>query len=132
VRAIMRHPYHMFCTDGLLGGSPHPRVYGSYPRVLGRYVREERVLDLADAVRRMTGFPAQRLGLRDRGLLREGNFADITVFDPATVIDRATYANPRQYPIGICQVIVNGQLVVQDQRVTGAVAGRVLRKGRDG
>jgi N-acyl-D-amino-acid deacylase len=132
VRAIMRHPYHMFCTDGLLGGSPHPRVYGSYPRVLGRYVREERVLDLADAVRRMTGFPAQRLGLRDRGLLREGNFADITVFDPATVIDRATYANPRQYPVGICQVIVNGQLVVQDQQATGAVAGRVLRKGRDG
>lgn len=132
VRAIMRHPYHMFCTDGLLGGSPHPRVYGSYPRVLGRYVREERVLDIADAVRRMTGFPAQRLGLKRRGMLREGYYADITVFDPATVIDRATYANPRQFPVGISHVLVNGKLVVEDERATGTVAGRVLRKGSAG
>lgn len=131
VRRIMQHPYQMFCTDGLLGGSPHPRVYGSYPKVLGRYVREEGVLELADAVRRMTAFPAQRLGLTRRGLLQEGYYADITVFDPETVIDRATYENPRQFPIGITHVMVNGQMVVEDERPTGATAGRVLRKGRD-
>ncbi len=132
VRAIMQHPYHMFCTDGLLGGSPHPRVYGSFPRVLGRYVREHHVLDLANAIRHMTAFPAQRLGLKNRGLLREGFHADITVFDPETVLDRATYENPRQFPVGIKYVMVNGKLVVEDERATGVVAGRVLRKGRDG
>jgi len=132
VREIMRHPYHMACTDGLLGGTPHPRVYGSYPRILGRYVREQGALELADAIRRMTSHPAQRLGLRDRGLLRPGYFADITVFDPDTVIDRATYQAPRQFPVGIRHVVVNGTPVVTDERATGAVAGRVLRKGRDG
>jgi N-acyl-D-amino-acid deacylase len=131
VRAIMQHPYHMFCTDGLLGGSPHPRVYGSFPRVLGRYVRDEQVLGLADAIRRMTGFPAQRLGLKQRGLLREGFYADVTVFDPETVIDRATYDNPRQFPVGIKHVLVNGRQVIANEQTTGAVAGRVLRKGRD-
>ncbi|MDP2872915.1 MAG: D-aminoacylase [Bacillota bacterium] len=131
VRDVMRHPYQMVCTDGLLGGTPHPRVYGSFPRVLGRYVREEKVLDLAGAVRKMTSFPAQRLGLAKRGLLREGYFADVTVFNPDTVIDRATYAEPRQFPVGIEHVIVNGVPVVSAGRTTGRVAGKVLRKGQD-
>jgi N-acyl-D-amino-acid deacylase len=131
VRLIMRHPYHMFCTDGLLGGTPHPRVYGSFPRVLGRYVREQGWLELPDAIRRMTSYPAQRLGLRQRGMLRHGYYADVTVFDPETVIDRATYEHPRQYPVGILHVIVNGKLVVDAGSATGAVAGRVLRRGRD-
>jgi len=131
VRAIMRHPLHTVSTDGLLSGSPHPRVYGSFPRILGHYVRDEKVLSLAEAVHHMTGSPARRLGLRQRGLIREGYFADITVFDPGTVIDRATYANPKQFPIGITHVLVNGRLVVDDERVCGALAGRVLRKGRD-
>jgi len=131
VREIMRHPYQMFCTDGLLGGTPHPRVYGTFPRVLGRYVRDEKVLELADAVRRMTSHPAQRLGLIRRGMLREGYFADVVVFDPARVIDRATYEQPRQFPAGIEHVIVNGIPVVRDEQTTGKVAGRVLRRGRD-
>jgi N-acyl-D-amino-acid deacylase len=129
VREIMRHPYQMFCTDGLLGGTPHPRVYGTYPRVLGHYVREQKVLGLPDAVRRMTSHPAQRLGLRRRGMLREGYFADVTIFDPARLIDRATYANPRQFPAGIMHVIVNGAPVVRNEQATGKVAGRVLRRG---
>lgn len=132
VREIMRHPYQAFCTDGLLGGTPHPRAYGSYPRVLGRYVRELGWLELSDAIRRMTSGPAQRLGLRRRGLLRPGYYADVTVFDPAAVIDRATYEQPRQYPAGIDYVVVNGQLVVDNGRSTGAAAGRVLRRGREG
>jgi N-acyl-D-amino-acid deacylase len=131
VREIMRHPYQMVCTDGLLGGRPHPRVYGSFPRVLGHYVRNEKVLNLAQAVRKMTSFPAQRLGLTRRGLLREGYYADVTVFNPDTVIDRATYAEPRQFPVGIEHVIVNGVPVVSAGQTTGKVAGRVLRKGRD-
>lgn len=131
VREIMRHPCQMVCTDGLLGGRPHPRVYGSFPRVLGRYVREEKVLSLAEAVRKMTSFPARRLGLAGRGMLREGYYADVTVFDPETVIDRATYTEPHQFPAGIVHVIVNGVPAVSDGRTTGRIAGRVLRKGRD-
>jgi N-acyl-D-amino-acid deacylase len=127
----LRHPQGMFCTDGLLGGKPHPRVYGTFPRILGRYVRERKDLILEEAVRKMTSFPAQRFGLGDRGLISEGRAADIVVFDPETVIDRATYEDPRQFPEGIRHVIVNGVHSVAEGRFTGKRGGRVLRKGGD-
>jgi N-acyl-D-amino-acid deacylase len=122
------HPLGMICTDGLLGGRPHPRVYGTFPRVLGRYVRERKNLTLEEAIRKMTSLPARRLGLKDRGILAEGNYADIVVFDPATVTDRATYDNPRQYPLGIRHVIVNGVLSVEGGEHTGKLGGRVLKR----
>lgn len=127
---LMRSNYGMIGTDGALSlpgdGSPHPRAFGTYPRVLGRYVREQGALPLESAIRKMTSFPAQRLGLQDRGLVREGMVADLTVFDPKTVIDRATYTEPRQNPIGIEYVMVSGQLVVDRGTVTGARPGQVL------
>ncbi|MFQ6053419.1 MAG: amidohydrolase family protein, partial [Candidatus Bathyarchaeia archaeon] len=136
VRRIMRHPLHMVGTDAssvastgpFARGKPHPRHFGTYPRVLGRYVREYGVLRLEDAVRRMTSFPAQRFGILDRGLIRPGMWADITIFDPETVIDRATYENPHQPPGGIPYVIVNGVVAVDGGRCTGALAGMVLRR----
>ncbi|NIN52821.1 MAG: amidohydrolase family protein [Nitrososphaeria archaeon] len=129
VRTIMRHPAVNVCTDGLILGKPHPRLYGSFARVLGRYVREERVLTLEEAVRKMTSLPAQRLGLADRGLIAEGMYADITIFDPQSVIDRATFEVPQQYPEGIRYVIVNGVVTVDNGEHIKALAGRVLRKG---
>jgi N-acyl-D-aspartate/D-glutamate deacylase len=114
--------------EGVLGSTmTHPRAYGSFPRVLGHYVREEKLLTLEEAVRRMTSLPAQRLGLRDRGLVREGMFADLAVFDPATVIDRATYEQPHRYSEGMVYVLVNGDPVVDKGRITGHLPGRVLR-----
>ncbi|MFQ5712366.1 MAG: amidohydrolase family protein, partial [Candidatus Geothermarchaeales archaeon] len=98
VRTIMRHPAVNVCTDGLVMGKPHPRLYGSFPAVLGRYVRREGVLTLEDAVRKMTSLPARVLGLRDRGLIAVGMCADVVVFDPQSVLDRATYGEPRRYP----------------------------------
>jgi N-acyl-D-amino-acid deacylase len=136
IRRIMTARYTMIGTDawgvnpaGVLGhGKPHPRYYGTYPRILGKYVREEGLLTLEDAVRRMTSFPAQRLGLADRGLLRAGMWADIVVFDAGSVIDKATYQEPHQFPEGIIHVLVNGRLVVKDQQQTGALPGKVLRR----
>jgi N-acyl-D-amino-acid deacylase len=128
----IRHPAGMICTDGLLGGKPHPRVYGAFPRVLAHHVRERRDLTLAEAIRKMTSFPAARLGLEDRGILREGMAADIVVFSPVAVCDRATYENSRQYPEGIAAVFVNGVHIVKDGRFSGNRAGRVLRRGRMG
>jgi N-acyl-D-amino-acid deacylase len=124
----LRHPLGMICTDGLLGGRPHPRVYGTFPRVLGKYVRERKAISLEEAIRKMTSLPARRLGLKDRGVLAEGKAADIVVFDPATVADQATYDNPRQYPIGIWHVIVNGVLSVEGGKHTGKLGGKVLAK----
>jgi N-acyl-D-amino-acid deacylase len=124
----LRHPQGMFCTDGLLGGKPHPRVYGSFPRILGRYVRERKDLTLEEAVRKMTSFPARRFGLQDRGLVAEGKAADLVVFDPRTVLDRATYEDPRQYPEGIHHVIVNGVHSVAMGKFTGKCGGRVLKR----
>lgn len=106
---------------------PHPRSYGSFTRILGRYVREHRLLTLEQAVRKMTSLAAQRVGLQDRGLLRAGSFADITVFDPATVIDRATFADPHQPSVGIVHVLVNGRAVLRDGVMTDARPGRGLR-----
>jgi N-acyl-D-amino-acid deacylase len=132
VRRIMRHPQTMIASDGRLSrpgdGHPHPRAYGTFPRVLGRYVRDETVLTLEQAVHKMTGMPAARLGLRDRGVLRGGAYADVVVFDPARVADRATFDAPHQYPIGIEFVLVNGVVAVEGDRFTGARNGRVLRR----
>ncbi len=130
VERIMQHPVTAIGSDGgvsVFGESvPHPREYGTFARVLGRYVRERGVLTLEEAVRKMSGATAQRLGLQNRGVLREGLFADIAVFDPATIQDRATFAEPHQYAEGIAYVLVNGTLVVDDGRHTGARPGRVL------
>ncbi|MDR3077457.1 MAG: D-aminoacylase [Planctomycetota bacterium] len=129
VKAFMNRPEMNVCTDGLLGGTPHPRVYGAFPRVLGKYVREEKAMSLEAAIRKMTGRPAEVFGLKDRGLLRRGLAADITVFDPSAIIDKGTFTNPRQYPDGIRHVLVNGQPAIRDGgTVKGALAGRVLRK----
>lgn len=133
--AAMRSPFVSFCTDSgaratdgpLSGAKSHPRGWGSYPRILGRYVREQKVLTLEKAVQKMTGMPAKRVGLKDRGLLREGMFADIAIFNPASVIDRATFEAPNQYPTGVGYVIVNGQLSVDEGKRTSALAGKPLR-----
>ncbi len=108
-------------------GFPHPRFYGTFPRVLARYVREQGVLTLPDAIRKMTSLPAQIVGLSDRGLLRPGMAADIVVFDPQRIADRATFDNPRQYAVGIEYVVVNGQVVLEQGRHTGTRPGRVLQ-----
>lgn len=126
VTRIMAHPLGTVCTDGLLLGKPHPRAYGAFPRVLGKYVRDG-VLRLEDAVRRVTSHPAQIFGLRDRGLIRSGYMADVTVFDPKTIEDLSTYKDPRRHPRGITHVMVNGVLTVEDGEHTGARAGRVHR-----
>jgi N-acyl-D-amino-acid deacylase len=130
LQRIMRHPATMVASDGgvpVFGqGSPHPRSYGTFARVLGRYVRELKVIALEDAVRKMTAFPAQRLGLTDRGVLREGLKADIAVFDPETVRDRATYEQPHQYAEGVSLVVINGQIVFENGSMTAARPGRIL------
>jgi N-acyl-D-aspartate/D-glutamate deacylase len=118
-----------YSIDGpLRRGHPHPRNFGTFPRVLGVYVREQKLLRLEDAVRKMTWLNAAKIGIPDRGLLRPGYFADVTVFDPEQVIDRATYIEPFQYPLGVQYVIVNGQLVLERGEHTGALAGRALRR----
>jgi N-acyl-D-amino-acid deacylase len=127
VRTVMRAPFVNVCTDGLIMGRPHPRVYGTYPRVLARYVREEGVLSLEEAIRKMTSLPAQRLGLADRGTIQTGMWADLVVFDAKQVLDRATYEDPFQYPEGIPHVLVNGEVVVERGEHTGARPGQVLR-----
>jgi len=140
VRALLRSPAALVGSDGravsrdsVAGqGRPHPRFYGTFPRVIGHYARDLGLMSLATAVFKMTGGPAAALGLADRGLLREGYRADVTVFDPATIIDRATFEEPHQYPAGISTTIVNGVVVVEDGRHTGARPGRVLRRGRSG
>jgi N-acyl-D-amino-acid deacylase len=130
VRTVMRHRSTMIGSDGIpaTGANPHPRLYGTFPRVLGRYARDEGVLTMADAVHRMTGMPAAKFGLTDRGVIEPGAFADVVVFDPETVIDRGTYQDPRQYPAGIPHVFVNGTAVVRDGKHTGQRPGRVVRR----
>ena len=131
VRRIMAHPQTMIASDGRLSqpgdGHPHPRAYGTFPRVLGEYVRVQRRMSLATAVHKMTGMPAARLGLTDRGVLRVGAYADAVVFNAATVKDQSTYAEPHQYPVGIETVIVNGRVAVRAGKATGERAGKVLR-----
>ena len=131
VERIMRHPMTAIGSDGRLvepgNGHPHPRWYGTFPRVLGHYVRERGVLALEDAVRKMTSLPAERLGLEDRGRIAEGVWADIVIFDPETVIDRATFLEPHRYPDGIAYVLVNGIAVVDAAEYTDVRPGKVLR-----
>jgi N-acyl-D-amino-acid deacylase len=130
VRTVMAHPTTMIGSDGVpSGGKPHPRLYGCFARVLGRYVREAKVLDLPTAVHRMTGMPAAKFQLVDRGVIRPGAFADLVVFDPARIDDVATYEEPRRAPAGIRAVYVNGTAVARDGRHTGARPGRALRRG---
>jgi len=132
VQRILRHPRAMVASDGRLSrpgdGHPHPRAYGTFPRALARYVRDERLLTIEEAVRKMTSMPAARMGLRDRGTLRVGAFADVVVFDAARIADRSTFDAPHQYPEGIDWVLVNGRPAVADGRFVGGRAGRVLRR----
>jgi N-acyl-D-amino-acid deacylase len=127
---IIRHPAAMIASDGevpVFGRAvPHPRCYGTFVRVLGVYVREKHLLTLEDAVRKMTAFPAARLGLTDRGVLRPGLKADVAVFDPARVKDTATYTQPTSMPRGVLYVVVNGQVAFEKGAMTDARPGRVL------
>lgn len=129
--AILQHPTASVACDcgAVAGAASHPRYYGTFPRVLGRYVREQRVLTWADAIRKMTGLPAATIGLVDRGWLAPGMAADVTVFDPATVIDRATFAAPTLPSVGVQTVVLNGQIALDRGVVTGVKAGRALRRG---
>jgi dihydroorotase/N-acyl-D-amino-acid deacylase len=135
LRAALRAPFVSICTDSgaraidgpLSTAKGHPRGWGSYPRILSRYVRDEHLLTLEEAVRKMTGLPASRVGLKDRGVLRVGAYADLTIFDPRSVRDRSTFENPNQYAEGIPYVIINGQLSVDNGQRTKSLAGRVLR-----
>ena len=139
VRTVMQWPHTMVGSDassvapyGALGeGRPHPRAYGTFARVLGRYVREQGVLTWEQALHKMTGQPAARLGLKERGLLRRGQAADVVVFDPAAVQDEATFVKPHRYASGIEHVLVNGVPVIRGGDHTGALPGRVLRRGID-
>jgi N-acyl-D-aspartate/D-glutamate deacylase len=134
LRAALSHPHVMIGSDGsslaptgpLGEGKPHPRSYGTFPRVLGEYTREQRVLALPAAVHKMTGLPARRLGLRDRGVIREGARADLVVFDARRIADRATYEDPHRYPDGVEHVIVNGRFVIKHGEHTGSLPGKVL------
>jgi len=136
LRLQLRHPAVMIGTDSsarategpLSKGLPHPRTYGTFPRVLSRYVREQQVISLEEAIHKAAGLPAQKLRWTDRGLVRKGYKADLVVFDPLTIADRATYAAPHQYPVGIHHVLVNGQLVIRDGLHTGARLGEVLSR----
>lgn len=134
VQRILRHPQVMIGSDGRLSApgpsSPHPRAYGTFPRVLGRYSRDLKLFPLEVAVYKMTGQSAARLGLAQRGTIRDGAFADVVVFDPATVADRSVFENPHQYPVGITYVFVNGVAAVEDGRFTDARSGRVLKRGK--
>jgi N-acyl-D-amino-acid deacylase len=132
IRRFYRHPVAMVGTDStFVAAKPSPRTYGSYPRILGQFVRDEALLTLEEAVARMTSMPAARLGLNDRGVLRDGAIADVVVFDPARIRSNATYEEPRQFPDGIEHVIVAGTPVIEAGRHTGAMPGRALRRGRD-
>ena len=141
IREIVRSASALVGSDGnciadygvVSQGKPHPRFYGTFPRIIGHYVHEQRILPLEQAIRKMTRATAKALRLRDRGLLEEGYRADITIFDPADFEDRATYADPHQYPTGSrTTVLVNGVVVVENARHTGATPGMVLRRAADG
>ncbi|MBQ7264209.1 MAG: D-aminoacylase [Synergistaceae bacterium] len=131
VEAIMRHPLQDPCTDGILGARPHPRVYGSFTRILGRYVRERKIMSLPEAIHKMTERPAGIFKLGRRGVLEQGYAADITIFDPDTVRDRATYEEPMQWSVGVPYVIVGGRVVVDGHAPVKVEAGKVLRAEKE-
>ena len=134
VRRNVALPWVSFGSDAaseapegpFLLSQPHPRAYGNFARVLGKYVREEKVIPLAEAIRKLSGLPAENLGIRERGLLREGYFADVVVFDPAKIADHATFERPQQYATGMRHVFVNGAQVLADGEHTGATPGRAV------
>jgi N-acyl-D-amino-acid deacylase len=134
VKKELAKPWISFCSDEasqapegvFLKSNPHPRAYGNFARVLGKYVRDEKVIPMKEAIRRLSGLPATNLGLDHRGLLQEGMFADVVVFDPMTIADRATYEKPHQYAVGMKHVFVNGVQVLKDGEHTGAKPGRAL------
>ena len=132
VKRIMQHPQTMVASDGRLNelnkGHPHPRAYGTFPRVLGHYSRDEKVIPLETAIYKMSGLPAKNFNIEKRGVLKAGNFADITIFDGATIIDKATFEAPHQYPEGIHYVFVNGEMTVEGEEYHDVRAGTVLRK----
>jgi N-acyl-D-amino-acid deacylase len=135
VRKQIRLPWVSFGSDApsmapegvFVKSSAHPRAYGNFSRLLGQYVREERLISLEEAIHRLSGLPATNLGLDRRGFLKEGQFADVVVFDPATVADRATFEKPHPYAVGFRHVLVNGTPVLRDGEHTGALPGRALR-----
>jgi len=135
VRTALKHPFVSICTDSaamaedgpLSDSKSHPRAWGTFPRILGKYVRDEKLLRLEEAIRKMTSLPASRVGLRDRGILRPGMMADVAVFDPATIRDIATFEDPNHYSVGVKYVFVNGQAVVEAGKITSNRPGRALR-----
>jgi N-acyl-D-amino-acid deacylase len=135
LHTVLKDPLVSIGSDGsavapygkLGNGSPHPRFYGTHPRVLGKYSREEKLFDIPTAVKKMSSMPADKLGLEKRGFLKKGYFADVVVFDPVKVIDKATFEKPHQYPEGINYVFVNGKLTIKNGEHTGAVSGQILR-----
>jgi N-acyl-D-amino-acid deacylase len=136
ISAMIKNRFGMIGSDGMSVSPygvfsrtrPHPRYYGTFPRFLGKYVRQDNILTLEEAIRKITSMPAQKLGLRNRGLIKEGFYADIVIFDSKTVIDKATFFDPHQYPEGIKYVLVNGKIIVEDGKHTEVRAGKVLRK----
>jgi N-acyl-D-amino-acid deacylase len=126
VERIFGRPWVNACTDGLLGGRPHPRAYGTYPRILGRYVREKGLVTLAEAVRKLTSQAARAFGFEGRGLVRPGYRANLVVFDPDTVADRATFEEPALFPVGVRDVLVGGEVVVREGEITRARPGKVI------
>ena len=129
---LMRQPYTMTSSDGglvlLTEGKPHPRNYGAFARKLSLYVRERQTVSLEHAVRSMTSLPATVFGMTDRGVIREGAAADLAIFDPAKIVERATYTDPHRLAEGMAYVLVNGQVVIDDGKFTSALPGKVLRK----
>ncbi|MGI6252267.1 MAG: N-acyl-D-amino-acid deacylase family protein [Aminivibrio sp.] len=130
LRNVLSHPCATVGSDGIYGGRPHPRLFGSYPKYLREYVRENKTFTLEEAVRKITSFPAEILGIPDRGVIKESVWADLVLFDPEKIGDRATYEEPEQYPEGISYVFVNGVEVVNPEGTSGTLPGRVLRKGK--
>jgi len=136
MRRVMRHPLQMVGSDGrsvspsgpLSIGKPHPRFYGTFPRFLGKYVREEKVLGLEEAVRKVTSYPAQAFRIGTKGLLRENMDADIVIFDPTKVLDCSTYSDPHRFPVGIEYVLVNGKIVINRGQHTGDMPGKILSR----
>jgi len=133
VKTVISSPLSTIISDSWViapsgGGKPHPRGYGSFARVLGKYVREEKILTLEEAIKKMTSLPAKKIGLRDRGMLKEGYWADVTIFNKDEIKDKATFKNPHQYAEGIYYVIVNGKLAVNHGEVTGKKPGKILKK----
>jgi N-acyl-D-amino-acid deacylase len=136
IRKQIRQPWVSFGSDAdapapegvFLKSSRHPRTYGNFANLLGKYVRDEKVIPLQEAVRRMTSLPASNLGILNRGTLKEGNFADVVVFDPQTIAAQATYEKPHQYSVGVIDVFVNGVHVLRDGEHTGAKPGRIVRR----